>query len=81
MSRSTNREEEDGMEKHHGALWESDQIAREKQTSGSRGEVGRRESNGKERRGALLALLLPLCCVLPLLLVALAAWLASLLAS
>jgi len=69
------------MEKDHGALWESDRIAREKQTSGSRGEIGWRESKSKEGPGVLLALLLPLCCVLPLLLVALAAWLASLLAS
>jgi len=69
------------MEKDHGALWESDRIAREKQTTGSHGEIDWRESNGKEGPGVLLALLLPLCCVLPLLLVALAAWLASLLAS
>lgn len=45
-------------------------------------ELGRHQANDKDRAGGVLAfLLLPLCCVLPLLLVALFAWIASLLGS
>lgn len=69
------------MKPIHAGFWATDPTAADDRAEANGAEFDGRKAKGKTRPGALLALLLPLCCVLPLLLVALLAWIGSLLGS